>query len=77
MIKLFILELLRFFDNYHQRKIFKFLKDKGYQSIDTFFDVGAHRGETIKSFTDALKIKKIYSFEASEINFKYLRTNIK
>lgn len=76
MIKFFILKLLKYFDNYHQNKIFKFLKNKGYHSIDILFDVGAHRGETIKSFTDTFKIEKVYSFEASEINFGYLKKNI-
>ena len=76
MIKFIILKTLRLFDNYQQNKIFKFLKNEGYDSFNIFFDIGAHRGETIKSFTKYFKIKKIYSFEASEINFEYLKKNI-
>ena len=76
MIKFIILKTLGLFDNYQQNKIFKFLKNEGYDSFNIFFDIGAHRGETIKSFTKYFKIKKIYSFEASEINFEYLKKNV-
>ena len=76
MIKFIILKILRLFDNYQQYKIFKFLKNKGFNSFNIFSDIGAHRGETIKSFTKSFKIKKIYSFEASEINFEYLKKNV-
>ena len=76
MIRFIILKTLSLFDNYQQNKIFKFLKKKGYNSFNVFFDIGAHRGETIKSFTKFFKIKKLYSFEASEINFEYLKKNV-
>jgi len=75
MIKFIILKILKLFDDYQQNKIFKFLKNKGYYSFNVVFDIGAHRGETIKSFINFFKIKKIYSFEASEINFEYLKEN--
>ena len=37
------------------------------------FDVEAHRGETIKIFNKNFNINKIYSFEPSPINFKFLK----
>ena len=40
------------------------------------FNVGAHHGETIKLFYKKLKLKKIYSFEASPKNFEILNRNI-
>ena len=46
------------FDNYQQNKIFKFLKNEGYDSFNIFFDIGAHRGETIKVLQNILKLKK-------------------
>ena len=55
--------------------MFKFLKKKGFSKFEIFFDVGAHRGETIKLFTKNFKIEKIYSFEPSKINFDYLKKN--
>ncbi|WP_440932445.1 FkbM family methyltransferase [Candidatus Pelagibacter sp.] len=76
MIKFIILYILKLFDNHQKNKIFKFLKNKGYCSFNIFFDIGAHRGETIDSFTKIFKIKKIYSFEASEINFEFLKKNV-
>ena len=37
--------------------------------------MGAHEGETIKTFLKSFSIKRIYSFEASKENFQNL--NIK
>ena len=71
----FILKILSFFDFYHQFKIFKFLKKKGFKKFDIFFDIGAHKGESIVSFLKNFQIKKIYSFEASPENFKVLLKN--
>ncbi len=76
MIKYLILNLLKFFDFCYQRKLFNFLKKKGFNSFETFFDVGAHRGESIRLFTKNFDIKKIYSFEPSKTNFKFLRENL-
>ena len=75
MIKFFILNILKYFDLFYQLKMFKFLKKKGFSKFEIFFDVGAHRGETIKLFTKNFKIEKIYSFEPSKINFDYLLKN--
>ena len=75
MIKFFILNILKYFDLFYQLKMFKFLKKKGFSKFEIFFDVGAHRGETIKLFTKNFKIEKIYSFEPSKINFDYLKKN--
>ncbi len=75
MIKFLTLNLLRYFDFLNQYKVFKFLKKKGFQKFDIFFDVGAHRGETIKLFLDNFSIKKIYSFEPLKENFKFLEKN--
>ncbi len=77
MTKHIILNLLKFFDYFYQRKLFNFLKKKGFYSFETFFDVGAHRGESIKLFTKNFNIKKIYSFEPSKINFNFLKKNLK
>lgn len=75
MIKFFILNILKYFDLFYQLKMFKFLKKKGFSKFEIFFDVGAHRGETIRLFTKNFKIEKIYSFEPSKINFDYLKKN--
>ena len=72
MIKYLTLKLLNYFDLYHQLKLFNFLKKKNYIGFDVFFDIGAHFGESINLFSKHFNIKKIYSFEASPINFKTL-----
>tara|TARA_B100000900_G_scaffold414504_1_gene441331 strand:+ start:4743 stop:5462 length:720 start_codon:yes stop_codon:yes gene_type:complete len=76
MIKFLILNILKFFDLYYQLKLFKFLKKKGYDKFDTFFDVGAHRGESIILFSKNFLIKKIYSFEPVKTNFDQLKKKL-
>ena len=72
MIKKLILLLLSFYDFLHQRKIIKFLSKKNLTNIDTLFDVGGHKGESINLFLSNMKVKKIISFEASPLNFRFL-----
>ena len=77
MIKFLTLFILDFFDYFHKKKIFKFLKRNNISNLDILLDVGAHKGESIISFGKNLSIKKIYSFEASQISFKILSKKIK
>ena len=74
MKKFFILILLNFFDYFYQSKILKFLKKNNFKTFNIFFDIGAHKGESINFFLKNFDIKKIYSFEASPINFNKLHT---
>ncbi len=76
MIKYLSLKILSFFDFYNQRKLFNFLKKRGYHEFEFFLDIGAHHGESIKLFLKNFKIKKIYSFEPSLINFQILKKNL-
>jgi len=64
-----ILFIIDFFDYFHKKKILNFLKRNNYRKFDVFFDIGAHKGETIDLFTKNFIINNIYSFEASPINF--------
>ncbi len=70
-----IIYLLSLIDKYNQKKIVNYFKSKKIQ-INTFFDVGAHKGETVKLFNDNFNIKEFYCFEASPINFYYLKKKI-
>ena len=70
----FIRIILNYFDYFHQKKILNFFKQKFSNQI-TVVDVGAHYGETIKILKKNFNIKKIYSFEASPINFNVLEKN--
>ena len=71
----FILIILNFFDFFQQLKVINFIKKK-YSDPIVVFDIGAHHGETIRLFFKKLKLKKIYSFEASPKNFEILSRNI-
>ena len=55
MIKFLTLSVLKIFDTIYQKKFIKFLHERGYQKFDTFFDVGAHHGESIFLFLNILK----------------------
>ncbi len=67
-----ILLVIDFFDYFHKIKIINFLK-KNNKSFEILIDVGAHKGETIELFSKNFLIKKIYSFEASPINYELLK----
>ena len=77
MIQKIILWGLSLFDYYYQKKWIKFLKKNKYNNFKLLIDVGAHKGESIKLFSKNFVIKKIISFEASPINFEYLKKKIK
>jgi FkbM family methyltransferase len=49
----------------------------GISKIKFFFDIGAHKGESIDFFSKNLTIDKIYSFEASPENFLFLKNKFK
>lgn len=70
-----IITVLNFLDYFQQKKIIKLINKKFLNPI-VIFDVGAHYGESIKLFNKELKIKKIYSFEASSKNYEILQKNI-
>ena len=65
------------FDYSYQKKWIKFLKENKYNNFKLLIDIGAHKGESIKLFSKNFIIKKIISFEASPINFEYLKKKIK
>ena len=77
MIQKIILWGLSLFDYSYQKKWIKFLKKNKYNSFELLIDIGAHKGESIKLFSKNFIIKKIISFEASPINFEYLKKIIK
>ena len=64
--------ILNFLDDINQRKIIKLLSSKLNEKA-IIFDVGAHFGETVLKFNKNLKIKKIYSFEASLLILKFYK----
>ena len=75
MLNILSTNILKFFDYFHKKKIFNFLKKKNINNLNIFFDIGAHKGETISSFGKIFKIDEIYSFEPSEKNYNELQIN--
>ena len=70
--------LIGIVDLSNKKKIINFFKSKFNRKLVLIFDIGAHKGESVKLFMKHLNIKKIYSFEPnislynSLINNKYL-----
>ena len=77
MIKYLSILFLKFFDFFHKKKIIKYLKSLEVKNFENFFDIGAHKGESIDLFCDNFNIKNIYSFEASLKNYNLLKNRIK
>jgi len=71
IMKFLTILVLNIFDYFHKKKIVKFLI-KNNLSINIIFDIGGHRGESLKLFTKYLNVKKIYSFEPIAENFTHL-----
>tara|TARA_B110000285_G_scaffold227426_1_gene288746 strand:- start:752 stop:1483 length:732 start_codon:yes stop_codon:yes gene_type:complete len=72
-----ILLIIDLFDFWHKKKILNFLKKNDHNQFNTVFDVGAHKGESINLFIKNFNINKIYSFEASPVNFNKLKEKTK
>ena len=70
-----IIIVLNFLDYFQQKKIINLINSKFLKPV-IVFDVGAHYGETIRLFNKKLKLKKIYSFEASPKNYQVLQKKI-
>ncbi len=68
---------LSIFDYFHKKKIADSLnilfKNR---KLNTVFDVGAHRGETVFFFVKRFEVKSIFAFEPLEKNYSYLKKNI-
>ena len=77
MIQKIILWGLSLFDHFYQKKWIKFLKKNNYDKFNLLVDIGAHKGESIELFSKNFILKTIISFEASPINFQYLKNVIK
>jgi FkbM family methyltransferase len=76
-MKLFLArKVLKVFDYLNQKKITNFLKFILGNNLNIALDVGAHHGETILNLVNNFNIKKIYAFEASNINFLELGKKI-
>ena len=74
-MKFLILNILNIFDFFYKKAIKKeIIKIFGHK-IGVFFDVGAHRGETIKFINSFITVKKIYAFEPLKQNFQKLLKN--
>ena len=76
MINFVTLQILNFFDFFYKKKILNFLKSLKLKNLNLVFDIGAHEGEMQFFFLKNFNVKKIISFEASEMNFSKLKKNV-
>ena len=73
-IAIFIFDLIDKF--VHQRNILKCIK-KEKLIINTFIDIGAHKGKYTDLFTNNFNIKNVYMFEPQLTLFKYIKKKYK
>ena len=59
-------------DFYHQRKILNFIKKKE-KKINTFIDIGSHKGKYFDLFAKSYLIKKVFLIEPQKEYFYYLK----
>ena len=76
MLNKLILFIIIITDHFHKKKIVKFFKKKKLINFNCIFDIGAHKGETIKFFLKNFEFEKIYSFEPIPETFELLKKNI-
>ncbi len=76
MILKFTLIILSIFDYFHKQKIKNFFHKKNIKNFNSIIDIGGHRGETILFFLKHFRVDNIYSFEASNLNFKILEKKV-
>ena len=65
-------QILFLIDFLYQKKIINFFKKNIDNNIKVLIDIGSHNGETIKIFLRNFTLEKVYSFEASTLNFENL-----
>ena len=77
ILKSIAIIFFNFIDNYiHQNRILYFLK-KNKVYLQTFIDVGAHKGSYTDFLRNNFKIKKAYLFEPQKKYLCILKKNIK
>ena len=76
MLNKLILFIITITDHFHKKKIVKFFKKKKLINFNCIFDIGAHKGETIKFFLKNFEFEKIFSFEPIPETFELLKKNI-
>ena len=75
-MKFIVLSLLNFFDFFYKKKIIVNLKNLTGIKVSVFFDVGAHKGETVNFILKYFNVDETYAFEPLEKNFLKLKKNI-
>ena len=74
-MKFLVLSFLNLFDFFYKKKLLEKLKECIGLDINIFFDVGAHKGETINLILKHFNVKKTYAFEPLENNLIKLKKN--
>ena len=74
-MKTIVLLFLNFSDFFYKKKLLASLKQIMKKNNQYIFDVGAHRGETVKLMYNNFDVKNIFAFEPLSENFKFLKKN--
>ena len=73
MINKIVIYIISLFDYFHNKKIVEFLKKRKLTNLNLLFDIGAHKGESIKLFLNNLNIRDKKKRESMLLITKYLK----
>ena len=72
-MKNFLIYFLNLLDNFIQKENIDKIKEHLGKNINIYIDVGAHKGEMIKTVTQNFKVREIHAFEPNKENIKYIK----
>ena len=72
-MKNFLIYFLNLLDDFIQKENIDKIKEHLGQNINIYIDVGAHKGEMIKTITQNFKVGEIHAFEPNKDNIKYIK----
>ena len=72
-MKNFLIYFLNLLDDFIQKENIDKIRENLGKNINIYIDVGAHKGEMIKTITQNFKVGEIHAFEPNKDNIKYIK----
>ena len=72
-MKNFLIYFLNLLDDFIQKENIDKIREHLGENINIYIDIGAHKGEMIKTITQNFKVGEIHAFEPNEENIKYIK----
>ena len=72
-MKNFLIYFLNLLDDFIQKENINKIKEHLGENINIYIDIGAHKGEMIKTITQNFKVGEIHAFEPNKESIKYIK----